>query len=483
MKKWAAHKISIFALVMLITGAIDNARNLPTTALFGSSLIFFFIVSTILFLIPIALVAAELSATWSEDEGGVYSWVHRAFGPYCAFFTIWLQWINTIVWYPTIISFIAGTLAYLINPQLAQEKWYILAVILTVFWSLTLLGLSGLRASARFAGICAILGMLLPIGLLILFAVIWIISGKPLAIQLDWAHCIPRLDESQSWVSLTAIITSFLGMELAAVHVRNIDQPQRNFPRALFFSSILIVSTMILGSLAIAIILPKEQIGLVQGILQAFSYFFNYYHINYLMPVMVFSLLLGSLGSMINWIISPAKGLLMAANHDILPKWLHKLNSNGVPSRILFTQAILVTLICSIFLLPESINQIYWLFTALSTELYVLMYVLMFFAAIWLKINQKKQKLPFTIPGGKIGFHFVCMLGLTGCVLSLIIGFFPPQEALVMGDALTFRVLFSGGIFIMILPAVLWIGYKKLKCSSTLSVLRSRGLTSSSKGR
>lgn len=463
MKKWSAEKISVFALVLLITGAIDSARNLPTTALFGSSLIFFFVISTITFLIPIALVAAELSAAWSEDEGGIYSWVNHAFGPYCAFFAIWLQWINTIVWYPTIISFIAGTLAYLINPELAQEKWYILTVILTVFWSLTLLGLSGLRASARFAGISAILGMLLPIGLLIFFAILWVCGGHPMAIQLNWDSIIPHWNKDQSWIALTAIITSFLGMELAAVHVRNIKDPQRNFPRAVFFSVILIVATMLLGSLAIAIILPKHQIGLVQGILQAFSYFFNYYHINYLMPVLVITLLIGSLGSMINWIISPAKGLLMAADHGILPKWLHQLNKHGVASRVLLTQAILVTIICSIFLLPESINQIYWLFTALSTELYVLMYVMMFIAAMWLKHSHKHQKRPFSIPGGKIGYHFTCVLGLIGCTVALIVGFFPPQEALSMGDTLHFRIIFSGGMIVMILPAFFLIWRNKQK--------------------
>ncbi len=461
MKKWSSEKISVFALVMLITGAIDSARNLPTTALFGSSLIFFFALSTIMFLVPIALVAAELSAAWSEEEGGIYSWVHHAFGPYVAFFTIWLQWINTIVWYPTIISFIAGTLAYLINPDLAQSKWYILSVILTVFWSLTLLGLTGLRASARFAGICAIMGMLLPIGLLIIFAILWISSGHPMAIQLNWDSIIPHWDQNQSWVALTAIITSFLGMELAAVHVRNIDQPQRNFPRAVFFSVFLIVTTMLLGSLAIAIILPKHEIGLVQGILQAFAYFFNYYHLDYLMPVLVITLLVGSLGSMINWIISPAKGLLMAADQGLLPKWLHTVNQHGVASRLLLIQAILVTAICSMFLLPDSINQIYWLFTTLSTELYVLMYVLMFVAAIRLKHSHKQRHRPFKIPGGRVGYYLTCVLGLVGCIVALIVGFFPPQEALAMGDAHHFRIIFSSGIGLMIVPALGLIWFKK----------------------
>lgn len=455
MKAWSSEKISTLALVLLITGAIDSIRNLPGTALFGASLIFFFIFSAIIFLIPVALVSAELSSTWSEEEGGVYSWVKHAFGENIAFFAIWLQWINTMVWYPTILSFIAGTLAYLIDPALAQNKYYLIAVILIVFWSLTLLGLSGLRASAAFASICAVLGMIVPMGFIIILAVIWLIKGNPLAIDLSMQNLIPHWHDSQSWVSLTAIMTSFLGMELAAVHVRNVRSPQRNFPRAMFFSVILILATMILGSLAIAFVLPREKINLVAGVMQAFDNFFQAYHMNWLMPVIIVLLLLGSLGGMVNWIISPAKGLLLAARNGFLPHWLYQLNKHGVASRILLLQAILVTLLCSGFLLFPSINAIYWLFTDLSTELYILMYVFMFVAAWHLKGKFPHLPRPFTIPGGKFGYYLTCLLGLTGCIITLIVGFIPPENSMDIGGAAHFRLIFSSGIFLMILPAVL----------------------------
>ena len=231
----------------------------PTTALFGSTLIFFFIFSALIFLIPVALISAELSSTWAEEEGGIYSWVKHAFGESVAFFTIWLQWINTLVWYPTILSFIAGTIAYLINPELAQNKYYLISVILIIFWSLTLIGTFGLRTSAAFAGFCAIFGMIIPMGLIIILAFIWLIKGNPIAIDLSLPHLLPQWKDSQSWVSLTAIMTSFLGMELAAVHVRNVKNPQKNFPKAMFFSVLLILVTMIFGSLAIAFVLPKRE--------------------------------------------------------------------------------------------------------------------------------------------------------------------------------------------------------------------------------
>lgn len=454
-KTWSPEKISIFALVLLITGAIDSIRNLPGTALFGSSLIFFFVFSALIFLIPVALVSAELSSTWSEEEGGIYSWVKHAFGENMAFFTIWLQWINTMVWYPTILSFIAGTLAYLINPELAQNKYYLITVILVTFWSLTLLGLSGIRASATFASICAIFGMILPMGFIIILAIIWLVQGHPIAIDLSFHSLIPHWKDSQSWVSLTAIMTSFLGMELAAVHVRNVRDPQRNFPRAMFFSVILILTTMIFGSLAIAFVLPQDKINLVDGVMQAFSNFFEVYHLTFLMPCVVILLLLGSLGSMVNWIISPAKGMLQAADNGFLPHWLYRLNRHGVASRILLLQALLVTLLCSGFLLFPSINAIYWLFTDLSTELYILMYVLMFIAACRLKYKFGDSKPTFQIPFGRFGYYLTCILGLSGCVITLIIGFIPPENSMDIGTASHFRLVFAFGILIMVAPAFL----------------------------
>ncbi len=455
MKALSTHKISVLALVLLISGAIDSVRNLPTTALFGSSLIFFFVFSAIIFLIPVALVSAELSSTWPEEEGGVYSWVRHAFGDNMAFLTIWLQWINTMVWYPTMLSFIAGTLAYLINPELAQNKLYLISVILVVFWSLTLLCLQGLRTSAAFAGFCAMVGMIIPMGFIILLAVIWLIKGNPIAIDLSLHSLIPHWNDTQSWISLTAMMTSFLGMELAAVHVRNVNNPQRNFPRAMFFSVILILVTMIFGSLAIAIVMPREKISLVQGVMQAFTNFFEAYHLTALIPVLVILLLLGSLGSMVNWIISPAKGLLLAADNGFLPHWLYRLNKHGVASRILLLQAVLVTALCSVFLLFPTVNAIYWLFTALSTELYIMMYVVMFVAAICLKRKFGHLPRPFAIPGRYFGYYFTCGLGLAGCAITLFIGFFPPAESLDMGTANHFRLIFSMGIVLMLIPAYL----------------------------
>ena len=458
-------KISLFSLILLIVAAIDSIRNLPASALFGSSLIFFFIFSAIVFLIPTSLVAAELSAVFPE-KGGVYHWVGRAFGDKWAMLAIWLQWINTMVWFPTILSFIAGTAAYLINPDLANHKGYLIACILVVFWGMTLLNMRGIHMSAKINSICALIGTIFPMLFLIGLAIYWALSGEPLQITFTKETMLPSFTESTNWVALIAIMASFLGIELAGVHVNDIRQPQRNFPKAVFFSSIFILFSMVLGSLAIAFILPTKEINLVAGVIQVFDDMFKVFGMGALTPVLTVLIVVGSIGMMINWLISPAKGLLHAAEFGFLPRFFKYKNSHGIASNILLTQAILVSLFCLIFLLVPSVNAFYWFLTALSTELYMIMYILMFFAALRLHYKYVDRPHSFKIPGKQFGIWLTCVLGLFGCISTIIVSFFPPSTVNI-GSHSRYAWMIAIGNFLTIVPVLLFFLYKQRNRSST----------------
>jgi glutamate:GABA antiporter len=453
----SSKKIGIMALALLITGSIDSIRNMPATALFGPQLVFFAIMGAIFFLIPIGLVAAELVTT-KDLKGGIYAWVKKSLGTRMAFMAIWLQWINTIVWYPTILSFIAGTAAYLIDPHLAEHKIYLVAVVLTVYWALTIINLKGIRMAARLASVCTIFGMIIPVALIIILGLVWVFKGLPLQIHFTSHSMLPKLSNTQSWISLTAIVTSFLGMELACVHTKNVKNPKKVFPRSLLFAVFFILGTMILGSLVIAWVLPQSQIHFVDGVMQVFSSFFHQYHLTWILPILAVSLVVGSVGGMINWLISPAKGLLHAAEDHFLPKFFCKLNKNAMPSNLMMIQAVLVTFMCLAFFLMPSVSGSYWLLTDLSTELYVLMYLLMFVAALVLKFKYTSMTSSFTIWGGKFGMTVVCALGLMGCLTTFFIGFFPPAT-IAVGTKLHYMLTFGIGILVMIAPISLFYWY------------------------
>ena len=112
-------------LILITIGAVDNIRNLPTTALFGGKIISFYLLASLFFLIPCALVSAALSAQFPE-ESGVYSWVKHAFGPRWGFIAVWLQWVENAPFFPAVMTFTAATIGYLVSPTLAQNKMYLM---------------------------------------------------------------------------------------------------------------------------------------------------------------------------------------------------------------------------------------------------------------------------------------------------------------------------------------------------------------------
>ena len=113
--------LSVFSLVMMNVIAVDSLRTVPITAKLGLSLVSYYLVAAIAFFIPVALIAAELATTYPRT-GGLFVWIKEAFGQRMGFSIIWLQWIYNLIWFPTILMFIASTCAYLIKPELAHDK-------------------------------------------------------------------------------------------------------------------------------------------------------------------------------------------------------------------------------------------------------------------------------------------------------------------------------------------------------------------------
>jgi glutamate:GABA antiporter len=451
--------LSVFSLTMITIGSVDSIRNLPSTALFGSSLIFFFLLGAILFLIPSALVSAELSSSFPE-QGGVYVWVKKAFGTQFGFLAIWFQWVENVIWYPAILSFIAATLAYLFDPELAKNPAFLVTVIIVVFWSITFINLLGMKSSAWVSNVCAIAGLILPMVLIITLGVIWILKGHPRQVHFTATNMLPHLHHAGMWVSLTGIMLSFCGMEIATVHARDVKNPQKAFPRALFYSAIIILVTLIFGSLTIAIVLPVKNMSLVAGIMQVFSTFFHAYHMMWIIPIIGIMLIIGGIGGVNNWIIAPTKGLLVAAQDGSLPPIMQGENRHHAPKSLLIIQAIVVTIFALGFLLLPSVNESYWLLNVLASQIYMFMYILMFAAGIALRFNHSDQKRPYKIPGGKLGMILVAGAGIVAAVLTIIVGFFPPDN-LHIQHVWEYELIVIAGLLCMSLPPLISYHFRK----------------------
>ena len=449
----SAQKLGVFSIVMMTVGSVDSIRNLPTTALFGSSLIFFFLLAAVCFLLPSAFVSAELASSY-EESGGIYLWVKEAFGPRWGFLAIWAQWAENVFYYPTILAFMAATIGYLISPDLAHNKYFIMTVILVAFWSATWVNLCGIQASSRLASLCAIFGLILPMTLIIILGGIWVLTKQKLAIDLNLGHLIPNLHQKGVWVPLTAIILCFCGMEIATVHSSDVADAKKTYPRALLISTLILLITLMGGSLAIALVVPATKISLVVGVIETFVVFLDHYHLHWLLPMLAAFVVLGVFGTVNNWIIAPTRGLYVAGLDDCLPKSLLTVNKAKAPNRLLMIQAVLVTILTFAFVLIPSVNGAYWFLTALTTQIYMVMYVLMFLACWSLRARYPNKPRDFKIPGGHVGFILFLLLGLASSIGTIIVSFIPPAN-INIGGHVRYELLSVGGLLFMLLPALI----------------------------
>jgi putative glutamate/gamma-aminobutyrate antiporter len=434
-----SRKLSVFTLAMINVAAVSSVRNWPTIAEYGFASLFFFALAALLFFIPVSMVSAELATGWPQT-GGVFAWVKEAFGHRVGFLAVWLLWAENVIYYPALLSFIAGTIAYIFNPVLAQSTYYTLAVILIVFWATTLANLMGMRASGWISTFGVIAGTIIPGGLIIILGALWFFSGNPIQIPMTWDNLIPDMSSPTQLVFFSGVLVALGGLEMSAVHARDVANPQKNYPRAILLSAILILGLYVLGVLAIAVVIPQKQISLVAGSLQAFSTLVSSYGLNWMTPVMAALLAFGAFGTLSTWVAGPSKGLLGAAQSGDLPPYFRRLNRHGMPVALLLAQAIIVTLFSLIYLVMPTVSSAYWILNAMVAQLYLLMYILMFAAAIKLRYKRPDVPRAYRIPGGHAGMWLVAGLGLIGSAATFLIGFFPPAQ--IMTGSTTFYVIF-----------------------------------------
>lgn len=419
--------ITVFTLAMINMAAIGSVKNWPTIAEYGFSSLFYYLLAAIIFFIPTALVSAELATGWPKI-GGIFVWVKEAFGHRWGFLAIWLLWVENVIWYPTMLTFIAATVAYIFNPELASNKTYLLLSSLTAFWIMTLVNLKGMKISGWISSFGMIFGTFIPAAVIIGLGFLWYFSGSPLQIQFNLESFIPNMSSPEQLVIFTGILLSFCGMEMSAIHARDVQNPQRNYPRAILLSVLLILGLTILGVLAIAAVIPQNEISLTAGSMQAFASFVNAYNLGWLIPFMAFLVVIGALASLSTWIVGPSRGLLAAAQSGDLPPFFRRLNKHGMPLPLLLLQAVIVTGLSFMFLLMPTVNSAYWILTVMVAQVYLVMYILMFLAAIKLRYKKPDVFRAYRIPGGNPGMWIVSGFGIVSSFLTLIVGFFPPAQ-------------------------------------------------------
>jgi len=449
--------LGLFALAMINVAAVLSIRNFPSMAVYGWSCIGWYVIGTIFFLIPISLAGTELATGWPEG-GGVYAWVKQAFGEKGGFTALFCEWSNNLIWFPTVLSFIASTFAFALTPSLATSGIYMFTVMMIAFWGTTAIAYFGEEASTRFGNVGVILGSIIPALLIIFLGLWWMGSGQAIVLPpFSIGAMVPTVNLS-TLPFFASVILLFAGMEMAGFHALETRDPQKDFPRAMAISAVIIVVCTVLATLAIAMVIPADQLNLASGVMQAIQYFFTAAHIPWMVAPMAVLITLGGVVSLAAWLIGPAKGLGIVAEEGNMPPVFDKTNKYGAPVAVLVIQALIGSAISLLYVFLPSVNQAYWILSAMTVELLCIVYVLVFAAVIKLRYSQPDTPRPFRIPGGTIGVWIVGGLGILGTTFAFIVGLIPPSYFQTSGFVYVGSVLL--GTFLLAVPPLVFLHLK-----------------------
>ena len=455
-----AFKLSVTTLAIMNITAVVSLRGLPSEAIYGPSSAFYYLFAAIVFLIPTAMVAAELAAMFSDKQGGVFRWVGEAFGPRTGFLAIWLQWIESTIWYPTVLTFGAVSFAFIglndaSDAALASNRIFTLVTVLAIYWAATFIALKGLGWVGKISKWGGLIGTIIPAGLLIILGIIYIASGGHNHMDMSQGF-FPDLTKFDNLVLASSIFLFYAGMEMMGIHVMDVDNPSRNYPKAIIIGSLATVCIFILGTFALGFIIPAKDINLTQSLLIGFDNYFRHFHVSWAGPVIAVALMLGVLASVLTWVAGPSKGIFTVGKAGYLPPFFQKTNKAGVQRNILLVQGGIVTLLSLLFVVMPSVQSFYQILSQLMILLYLIMYMLMFAAAIVLRYKMKSAERPFRLGKGNALMWILGATGFGGSLLAFALSFIPPGQIETGSKTVWFSVLIAGCVIVVVIPYLIY---------------------------
>lgn len=312
----------------------------------------------------------------------------------------------------------------------------------------------------KVAKIGGMVGTIIPAALLIILGIVYLASGGHSNLDFH-SSFFPDLTNFDNVVLAASIFLFYAGMEMGGIHVKDMQNPSKNYPKAVFIGALITVIIFVLGTFSLGIIIPAKDISLTQSLLVGFDNYFRYIHASWLSPIIAIALAFGVLAGVLTWVAGPSKGIFAVGKAGYMPPFFQKTNKLGVQKNILFVQGGAVTVLSLLFVVMPSVQSFYQILSQLTVILYLVMYLLMFSGAIYLRYNMKKANRPFRI--GKKGnglMWIVGGLGFLGSLLAFILSFIPPSQISTGSNTVWFSVLIIGALVVVIAPFIIYAAKK-----------------------
>ena len=434
MPKKHKYKFRLFSAVLATVCIILVGDAVAPTAAIGNSQYFWWIIMLLGFFVPYGLISAELGTQY-PSEGGMYTWVKKAFGPKWAGRVAWYYWVN----YPLWIASLADLVTTIIMQMLGFEMTWPLILAIQVFYILLVSVLGVLRVSQSdvLSNVGAVAKFIFMAGLGALGIYVLFTQGTANPVN-SFTDLLPLVENGHfsltglGFVSL--IIFNMLGFEVVSTFSGDMENPKKEIPKAIIIGGILIAIFYLLPSFGIGVAIPLEELQTDTGLIASYETLLSIIGFSAglakAIVVVVGGLFIYTLiANIASWNFGVNSVIAYAAEDGTFPKSWSKRTKDGVPyvPSIWTCMVALIIAIGGIIAgqINEDISNLFWTFFSLSLVTLLLAYLPMFMAFIKLHKNGPAVKGGYWIEGGKFKMYAFGVIPFVLILIALFFTLFP----------------------------------------------------------
>ena len=413
-------------LYYLVTGF--SLRWIATASAAGPSALVIWVVAALGFFVPLVFSVLELSSRYPE-EGGVYVWSKRAFGPFSAFMTGWTYWGSNLPYLPGLLYFAAANALFIGGPDWQQwgenNSTYFIEVAMTGLAIAVVLNVVGLNVGKWLNNVGAMASWIPAAVLIVLGAVSWSRFGSAAPMNAQAFVPSTSLKDVIFW---STIAFAFGGVESGSTMGEEIQDARRTVPRAILAAGAVMTILYIAGTLSVLLALPSSQITGLLGIMQAIQAITSKLGMPWLVPIVAAFVSMNALGGVGGWFAATARLPFVAGIDRFLPRAFGELHPRWhTPYVALLVQAGIAALFIFLGQAGTSVRGAYNVLVSMGIIAYFIPFLYMFAAMI---VLQKEPASPdvMRVPGGKPAAIALASIGFFVTAVSIVLACIPPDD-------------------------------------------------------
>lgn len=427
--------LGLWDVIAMNIVAVVGLRWIARSARVGAPSVSLWVLACLVFFVPLAIALVELSSR-SSEQGGIYAWVRRAFGPLHGFIAGWCLWLNNLFYFPALLLFGAANFALVLGPAgegLGEHRLYSVAFVLGMLWLCTLLNIIGLQAGKWLQHLGSVATWIPPLLLVVGGAVAFSSFGS--ATSFAPGELLPNEDLLTTMSLWSAMCFAFSGFEISSMVGQEVKNARRTIPLGIIIAGVVVTAIYILSSASILVAVPASELAERSGIADAVDLTTGRMGLAGMGAVTGLLLAVGSMGGTASWVAGAARVPFAAGVDSVLPKAFARLHERyRTPHVALIVQGIAASLLflASVFVSigggRSTVQESYDILVNLTILIYFVPYLYLF--AAWLRLRHRESRLRdaafMTTPGGLPAVWLIAGCGFLATLIAIALVFVPP---------------------------------------------------------